>query len=691
MMQDENYKAFGQSCGLTIATEKDTVDGFISRADNAILNEINLARIKGLDLKTHYNQSSLDIEWFHFEYVERAYRQYKLDEGLLDFTDLLELIVQEPFRLPKLETVIIDESQDLSRLQWQLVHQLRERCEKMYLAGDDDQCQPANTLVRTTGGDIPIQELDPDIHRLVCYDRRGSAVVGTSSGYAFKKACRPYTGMMHTVLTESGKASKYTSNHHCIVRWKPLEELIGLRIVYLMELNGNFRVGECQFFRSDGSVHAWTRAHLEKAEKMWVLRLVESKEDARYYENLYSYLYGIPQLCFQQPNNAYTITQDLLDRLFEAIPTGINARRLLQDLGRSYEHPLYRADEIAKRRGGSQIFKAHAGALLPEAMRLAVLEDRAIKWESFECQSHPVTAEPVYSLEVEKHHNYFADDVLTHNCIYTWAGADVDSFLTYPGEVRVLNKSYRIPAKVHRLAERVVKRIRHRQSKDWSSRDEEGSIQTYNHFAQVDMSEGEWLVMAAANYMLDEMPEWLKGQGLLFERHGTRSIGEKVLGAVYGWETLRKGGEVPLSVVKIVYGYLDAALIAKGYKTMAQAPEDRMYSIKDLHNKWGLLTDGIWHEVLTKISASQRQYIIALLRRGTKLNATPKIKLSTIHGAKGGEADNVLLLTDLSTKFAKSYDTNPDDINRLLYVGITRTRNVLHLVLPQNSQKGFRL
>jgi superfamily I DNA/RNA helicase len=116
-----------------------------------------------------------------------------------------------------------------------------------------------------------------------------------------------------------------------------------------------------------------------------------------------------------------------------------------------------------------------------------------------------------------------------------------------------------------------------------------------------------------------------------------------------------------------------------------------MYSIKDLHAKWGLLTDGIWHEVLTKISAAQRQYIIALLRRGVKLNAAPKIKLSTIHGAKGGEADNVLLLTDLSTKFAKSYDTNPDDINRLLYVGITRTRKTLHLVMPRSNQKGFRL
>jgi DNA helicase-2/ATP-dependent DNA helicase PcrA len=67
------------------------------------------------------------------------------------------------------------------------------------------------------------------------------------------------------------------------------------------------------------------------------------------------------------------------------------------------------------------------------------------------------------------------------------------------------------------------------------------------------------------------------------------------------------------------------------------------------------------------------------------------IKLSTIHGAKGGEADNVLLLSDLSTRFAKDYEKNSDDINRLLYVGITRAKQALHIVLPKNEQKGFRL
>jgi superfamily I DNA/RNA helicase len=116
-----------------------------------------------------------------------------------------------------------------------------------------------------------------------------------------------------------------------------------------------------------------------------------------------------------------------------------------------------------------------------------------------------------------------------------------------------------------------------------------------------------------------------------------------------------------------------------------------MFTMDYLIKNHGLDTNLIWHEALTKIGEEKRDYIVALLRRGTKLMGKVNIKLSTIHGAKGGEADNVLLLTDLSSKFANEYEKNADDVNRLLYVGITRARQALHIVLPKNERKGFRL
>jgi superfamily I DNA/RNA helicase len=121
------------------------------------------------------------------------------------------------------------------------------------------------------------------------------------------------------------------------------------------------------------------------------------------------------------------------------------------------------------------------------------------------------------------------------------------------------------------------------------------------------------------------------------------------------------------------------------------ADPNNMYTLFLLKEKHGLLSEEIWHKALTKISEDRRDYLVSLLRRNTKLTGHVPIKLSTIHGAKGGEADNVLLLSDLSTRFAKDYEKNSDDINRLLYVGITRAKQALHIVLPKNEQKGFRL
>ena len=89
------------------------------------------------------------IEWFHFEFVERTYRQYKQTRLLLDFTDLLERILLEPDRLPNLETVIIDEAQDLSRLQWDIVKELVKRSVTGYIAGDDDKA-----IYRWAGADV---------------------------------------------------------------------------------------------------------------------------------------------------------------------------------------------------------------------------------------------------------------------------------------------------------------------------------------------------------------------------------------------------------------------------------------------------------------------------------------------------------------------------------------------------------
>jgi len=51
----------------------------------------------------------------------------------------------------------------------------------------------------------------------------------------------------------------------------------------------------------------------------------------------------------------------------------------------------------------------------------------------------------------------------------------------------------------------------------------------------------------------------------------------------------------------------------------------------------------------------------------------------------------VVLLTDLSRNTQRNYENNPDDENRLFYVGATRAKNHLHIIRPKDIYKGYRI
>lgn len=278
--------------------------------------------------------------------------------------------------------------------------------------------------------------------------------------------------------------------------------------------------------------------------------------------------------------------------------------------------------------------------------------------------------------------------------IYRWAGADVDHFINLPGGSETLSQSYRVPSQVHRIAEGVVRRISRRFPKKYEPKNEPGNVSRINTISSLDMSQGTWLILSQAGYQLTPVATDLRSNGYLFTYRGHRSISEKISDAVNGWEQLRKGEEITVDVARKIYSFMSVGdRIKRGFKKLPGLEDTDFVKMDELCANHGLLAtqDMIWSQAMDKLPEMDRAYITALLRRGEKFNGIPRITASTIHGAKGGEAENVVLFTDISPAADEEMRINPDDMHRVFYVGVTRTKKNLFIVEPEDISRSYDL
>ena len=286
-------------------------------------------------------------------------------------------------------------------------------------------------------------------------------------------------------------------------------------------------------------------------------------------------------------------------------------------------------------------------------------------------------------------HIYIAGD--DDQAIFKWAGAIPEMLMRTPGNKKVLNQSFRIPKRVYDVAESVANKIKVRVKKEWSPTSKTGDVTHYSSIEYVPFDkDGEYYVLARTKYVLQKVEEYFKREGIIYNRFNkNKSISEKVCYAINCWNKLVNGDTVSLGGAKNMYKYIPGdGPIKRGFKTWDKALEDDIVvSYNDLVNNHGLRVpkDLSWNDVLTLINEDVILYIRKCERRGQDINAIPKIKILTIHGSKGGEADNVVLLSELSRKSHTSLLKNGDDERRVFYTGITRTKKNLFLVRSSND------
>lgn len=284
---------------------------------------------------------------------------------------------------------------------------------------------------------------------------------------------------------------------------------------------------------------------------------------------------------------------------------------------------------------------------------------------------------------------YIAGD--DDQAIFRWAGADVDHFVNLPGHAQVLGQSYRVPATVSRRANEITAKITTRRQKSWEPRREEGEVHDDVEVENIDMSQGTWLLLARNISILKRFENYCTAQGYFFTIQGGGFERAASWDAVKAWERLRAKKSVTYTQAVQIYDLMNVReRVAYGFKGRLQKMEKEQpnghVDLQTLRSKYGLLTEDIWHQALDRLPVEDREYFLSALRRGEKMGQDPRIKISTIHGAKGGEAENVVIIPDMSFRTYLEFQKNQDDEARVWYVGITRALKRLYLVRPQTNR-----
>ena len=275
---------------------------------------------------------------------------------------------------------------------------------------------------------------------------------------------------------------------------------------------------------------------------------------------------------------------------------------------------------------------------------------------------------------------YYAGD--DDQAIYTWMGVNVNDFLNACEDKLFLTKSYRVPTAVHNFSQNLIKKVATRQAKEWQPTKKDGSITWHRDILDVDLTSGEWLVLARTNYITNKVCNRLKEEGYLYWREGTGwSISPNVINGIEVWLKLCKNQSLSTTELKNFSKILNPNIITKsGRKSLSSLDPEQTYTLEDIIEKCDLKAshETTWQKVL-KISEQEIAYITSVRRRGERiLTGSPRIRISTIHKAKGGEADNVALLLD-STKACINNQDQDSEI-RTFYVGATRAKKTLHLI-----------
>jgi len=233
--------------------------------------------------------------------------------------------------------------------------------------------------------------------------------------------------------------------------------------------------------------------------------------------------------------------------------------------------------------------------------------------------------------------------------VYEWSGANVSEFLSFSRDKLILNQSYRLPKNVLKLANKITSDIKRRQVKKFKAKDAKGKLSFARSIEQLSFKGGE-LVLARTNWLLKDLSQKLLQKGVPCEFKGRKAVDKITVKAIKAHIDYEKG-KIPLDSLKKFSVYFDKLDKQPWQKTIKLTP---------------------------LMLSFYRNYI------GVKEDTKPVV-LETYHSCKGSENEHVILLPEISKRVHDNMFKRYDAELRCLYVGMTRTKSDLTLILPNSK------
>ena len=318
--------------------------------------------------------------------------------------------------------------------------------------------------------------------------------------------------------------------------------------------------------------------------------------------------------------------------------------------------------------------------------------------------------------------------------VYAWQGADPHLLLNEVGEDVILDTSYRLPSRILNVVNREIAHVTERQEKDFLPRKEGGRVEAVSGPSMYDLvrniratieqdEDGDVMLLFRARYQMFQFMDEFISYGIPFQAlTDQRMWTDRFTDYVTAIEQLEDGDPINGLQARRLAEMLDSAAFGTserdalfdaiderqeetGTEDLTEMTVDESF-VKD-HAPF-LPDRASAADMVRKVTNYQKRSLKAYVSGDYQDVDRSRVRVGTIHSAKGREADHVFVATDLTEKvveqmaatiedenpegaaaFEKS--TNPvpcltDNERRVFYVGMSRARE--RLVLLENLVDG---